>query len=692
MAAAPQMEMQGMPNQMQMPAANEFDYEPYTPMQDQSFDFTDPCESLMKCPCFGWETRTLVAQDQEVFLVTRNWCGGSKQRRPYAQLGAVDKHSTALGCSALVSDFAPLDEEGAGGLKPGCCGTNGAIVDAAVAELQNRKRIRGGVGQVRKLDYIIDKAVKIATQAPLLAHHLGVQTPQTPLPTGDKVILPPKTLDVSNYIEKLCCTTRTLDLEPEEAVLSVSCCLGLQKLNSKREYGSLGYVEKRNMCFCCSMIGSDLSPIPGQGNFVVGCPCANRSQTAAIVRELRDRMAIRGQTGQLRKQEKILNLIADIDQTMLALKDKAGLEFPPSQEEMQRRFGDAPPVLGVPVEREPPLPTKSYDTTNKIESCLQCICTLGLAGFTKEEVQLDQDYVHTNTKNNIDDTNVRTPYGEMDSVTVAKQCCCCWSVNDREPGFGCSGDLVKELALDLQERKVKRGNIHHLKQLRKMQATSAGAEVMADLLIKKENIQFPPSPETIQAVWGGSVPRGLTVNTQGHIEPDKEFQTKTYDVTNKFLACSSFVRCMGCHSTTLELDGDELTIVQKNWCNEIISTTPYGNLGSVETEQQCCCCVMIPEIAAPGFGCSTELVEEIAAELQERKVKRGNIAQMKQQENIILDVLSLDVKMDLLMNKYGVQYPPSPAVMSAVFAPAATAPESTATAAQAGSPAQPLIQ
>ena len=35
------------------------------------------------------------------------------------------------------------------------------------------------------------------------------------------------------------------------------------------------------------------------------------------------------------------------------------------------------------------------------------------------------------------------------------------------------------------------------------------------------------------------------------------------------------------------------------------------------------------EVASPGCGCNQALVQELGAELQERKVRRGNIAQIK---------------------------------------------------------------
>merc|ERR1740121_1242095 len=174
-------------------------------------------------------------------------------------------------------------------------------------------------------------------------------------------------------------------------------------------------------------------------------------------------------------------------------------------------------------------------------------------------------------------------------------------------------------------------------------------------------------------VWGQNRPRGLALGSEVvHIEPEKEFETKDYDVTNYPECCCIFLCTCGtacCTKTNLELGSDELTIVQENMCGRTSSRTPYGNLGSVETELAFCCCHSLPDVANPGCGCNEELVDEIAGELQERKVMRGNIAQMKQQENIIKEVLQLEVKMDLLCHKKGVQYPPAPEVMNKLSLP-----------------------
>jgi len=56
-------------------------------------------------------------------------------------------------------------------------------------------------------------------------------------------------------------------------------------------------------------------------------------------------------------------------------------------------------------------------------------------------------------------------------------------------------------------------------------------------------------------------------------------------------------------------------------------------------------------------------------------VKKGNIAQMKQQENIILEVLNTGAKLDVIMHQHGIQYPPSSQLMAAIFCEAAPKPQ-----------------
>jgi len=652
----------------------ESDYEPYVPMPEVSFNMTDPCESLglfMACPCKGWQTKRLVIQDQEVFFTVKDLLRTTKQRRPYAQLGSVDKHTTFYGCHTLVSDFAPLDENGQGGLEAGCLGTDTATIDAVVAELQNRKRLRGGIGQIRKLDYVLGKAAKLATQLPLLAKSLGINIPRGPMPVFEREVLERKTIDISAILDPLFCTHKSLELTEEEAILSINnLCM---QFKQSREYGEIGFVEKKKTCFCCFAVSSDLSPVPGQGDFAPGCACANRGKVNLIVQELRDRMATRGQVGQIKKQEKILGFVSQMEDTMNVVKGSLNLPFPPSQQEMTAKFGEHPPKLGVPIVHEPPCKHKEHDMTNRQEAWMNFCCTCGCAGCMKEQVTLDEDYMWVNTKDNFDDSNVKIPYAEVDSVDVTRRSCCYWSVNEMSPGCGCNKAKVLELEADLQERKEKRGNIAQLKQLRAMQATAAGLGILGERLCENQGVELPPTQEQMTAVWNGRLPRGLTMGEiHVHIEPDKDFPSTTYDVTNYsecICNCLCSLGLKGCLKTRLELGPDEVMIVREDCCNRWTSRSPYGNLGSVETELECCCCHSLPEVATPGCGCDKAFVEKIAEDLQERKVKRGNIAQMQQQENIIKEVLSLEVKMDLLCHKHGVAYPPTPEVMAEMFLP-----------------------
>jgi len=646
---------------VQIPDADTASFEPYEPLDDKRYDVTNTCTAacnFVLCPWMGWTTTTLLMTDQEVSLRTKNWCGASKQKRPYAQLGSVDEAQQCCGiCSAFASDFAPVKENGEGGLVPGC-GCEQAMVQEIVKELQMRKAKRGGIAQIRKLDYMLKKTAKIGTQVPIIADHFEVPIEKKQAPLSSSEIFPSKTIDATNWLEMIfACTSRELKLEAEEAILHINKCFGMNTIVSQREYGQLGFVEKQKNCVCCFQVASDLSPIPGEGNISPGCPCTNRTQVTSIVQELRERMAARGQVGQIRKQEKMLKMINDFKPNLLEVGKKVGASAPPQLQVMTEQGQE----VSQQVEK------KDYDITNTIDSCLNCVCTCGVAGCTTETMSLHEDDLFIITKNNLDDSNMKMPYAEMDSVDVQKSCCCCWSVNESSPGFGCNRALVEEIAEDLQQRKLKRGNIAHLKQLRNMQGTAAGLDALAEDILKREGIMYPPSQADINRVFGeGKTPKVLE-NPAVHVEPDQEFEEKKYSVTNYPESIAGLLCCQGWRTRTVELTSDEMLILTEDCCSRFQSRTPYGNVDAVESETACCCCAQLPDVATPGCGCSKELVDEMARELQERKTKRGAIAQIKQQENIIVEVLKLGVKTDLLIDKRSIAYPPAPEVMARVF-------------------------
>merc|ERR1719401_540750 len=89
-------------------------------------------------------------------------------------------------------------------------------------------------------------------------------------------------------------------------------------------------------------------------------------------------------------------------------------------------------------------------------------------------------------------------------------------------------------------------------------------------------------------------------------------------------------------------------------------------MGSVD-DATCCFCFRSVNQMQPGCGCSDELVKEISEELQARKVGRGNIAQIRNQENTMYKAVELDVRLDILMKQFGIAYPPEQSTMSAIY-------------------------
>merc|ERR1712241_64154 len=127
-----------------------------------------------------------------------------------------------------------------------------------------------------------------------------------------------------------------------------------------------------------------------------------------------------------------------------------------------------------------------------------------------------------------------------------------------------------------------------------MQANAVGLEMLAGKLCDSQGIACPPNQEMMSEVWGKNKPRGLALGSEVvHIEPDKEFEAKSYDVTNYPECCCIFLATCGTaffNKTNLELGSDELTIVQERMCSSTSSRIPYGNLGSVERERNCWIC------------------------------------------------------------------------------------------------------
>eukprot|EP00965_Chrysotila_dentata_P139131 4600748-Pleurochrysis_carterae.AAC.1 len=156
----------------------ELEEEVYEPLPDLRFDVTDKCEScflFFLVPCIGCNRSTMELGDNEVILIHRHLCGGSKQQRPYAQLGEVAMTRDCCGASKLVSDLTPVNEQGEGGLSPGWCCSNEMLVREIVKHLQDRKVKRGHIGQLKKLDYMYSVILDMRSNMPLVLNNLGIK-------------------------------------------------------------------------------------------------------------------------------------------------------------------------------------------------------------------------------------------------------------------------------------------------------------------------------------------------------------------------------------------------------------------------------------------------------------------------------------------------------------------------------------
>ena len=117
--------------------------------------------------------------------------------------------------------------------------------------------------------------------------------------------------------------SKTIVLEPEEAVYHVSCpCC---KINTRRPYGELGSVDAVSCC-CCVGVGSELTNkmavFPGSG--------CNRPLVDEIVAELKSRQQQRGDQGQIQRTEVLLSEVQALRADVSAIMEKLGVEAPQS--------------------------------------------------------------------------------------------------------------------------------------------------------------------------------------------------------------------------------------------------------------------------------------------------------------------------------------------------------------------------
>mmetsp|Transcript_27136 Transcript_27136/g.63551 ORF Transcript_27136/g.63551 Transcript_27136/m.63551 type:complete len:713 (-) Transcript_27136:90-2228(-) len=610
------------------------------------------CIMCCLCPCMGWNSLRMVMDDQEVTLKAKNFCCTSVQKRPYAQLGEVTvirKLGGACG-AVLLSDLTPVTEDGQGGMAPGwsCCNTR--LVEELAEELQRRKEVRGSIAQIQKLDHMYNHVLQLRGRLmPLLAQRGAKYQEWVPILPDDPVQRPDQVYNMSNFLE--CCTIRKLILRPEEAEVRVEDICSCNQIVQKREYAQLGNVNRLKSCICCVGVSSDL------GHFNPGYGC-NRSKVNEVVEEMQDRMIRRGNMGQIRKQELLLQQMGELLRQVNALQGATAAYYPPSPAMMKRAFpGEKVPREGSGAWKITSVEEKSYNITDYCQNCAKCCCTLGCAGWGTDMLDLEKDSLYLVEKDNFDNSRIKMPYAQLESVDYTRESCCFYRVNFASPGWGCNRKLVEELAEELQHRKIERGNVAQIRQLEALDKSSREIQFKLASTIERLGSNYPPTPKDMSTMYRGVMaPKALTMD-RPHNEPSQTFETKEFDVTNYCTSFFSFVCSLGCAGPCtkekIELQPEEMVKTTQNWCLTRKERTPYAQLGSVDVESACGCCRSIPDVGSAGCGCSVRLMEELADELQERKVKRGNIAQIKLKENIMYSVLKSKTMVDVLENSAG---------------------------------------
>ena len=137
--------------------------------------------------------------------------------------------------------------------------------------------------------------------------------------------------------------------------------------------------------------------------------------------------------------------------------------------------------------------------------------------------------------------------------------------------------------------------------------------------------------------------------------------------------------CFGCwlwDRVEVTFEPEELFIERTNMCCTNRKRLPYGELGGVDKNENCCGCVGIGGEGSPvgsispGWGGEYALVEEVVGLLKERQRSRGDTGQIKRAEENQAKLSVLEAKLDAIMAHLQIQPPPSIEMSKEVSNPA----------------------
>lgn len=501
----------------------------YTPLEEKRYDVTNTFDQIcgvIFCPCRGLQKDTLILSDYEVIYLQKNLLCKSRSRRPYAHMAYLEEVESC-GCKTMRSTLTGEPVPGAKakdqprGVSPGFFGEN---VPQIIAEIRRRKDIRGGTAQMKKLDRTVEKLGKLLLQTLQYLDSAGYDTSPVkmamPDVAGVTFVGKNEKIDVSDCCGPIGCNTRYLRLEPEEVVLEINDCAmcpwGTQR-TIRREYNDMDSVEKIKDCGCCFAFKSALG---GGMRIQPGIPCANKVKVASTVAKLRERLSTRGQSGQMRRSVKLLQLLAELEKFVkIAVENSQGaVSFPPvTPQEMMKRVDTSDSKVHPTQEkkleniarllsetlgssRQPidikaltkTFPKETVNATDKCESCSGMLCTLGVAGWGNVDVDFEEDDLFIRGKDRLGDGDAKIPYGEIDSVDIQRNCFVFYSVNDFSPGWaGWKGkEEVEKLAEKLELRKKYRGQIAQRAHLKDGALSSLWLDLQLESLCVSKGVNW----------------------------------------------------------------------------------------------------------------------------------------------------------------------------------------------------------
>ena len=131
-------------------------------------------------------------------------------------------------------------------------------------------------------------------------------------------------------------------------------------------------------------------------------------------------------------------------------------------------------------------------------------------------------------------------------------------------------------------------------------------DIRMDILLKKKDISYPPSQQTLQAIYGANPPHLPPVSAERgqalHLSASEQMERRVFDITNVFEKI-----CCCLQTTSLELNDEEAIFRKNSCCLKAVRREPYAQLGSVEPARAffgLCVNVQTDQnFVCPGCGC-----------------------------------------------------------------------------------------